>query len=200
VIAFLRLRPELLSAFNQDANAFPSARWWSLAVSPECLTETPRNDGAATEFSGFLRVYRDQPNIDAILLNPHRETVPESPAALYAIASALARCATEFNFDRVCAYLERMPTEFRMLCVRDASLREPESCESGSKPPVWTRPRCKVYPDGTGAKKRPAGHRKIARRVKHKDFIWLAANVRTAIMFALSHGHRSALAASGCLG
>jgi len=39
------------------------------------------------------------------------------------VASALARCAPDINFDRVSLYLERMPTEFSVLCVRDASLR-----------------------------------------------------------------------------
>ena len=29
------------------------------------------------------------------------------------------------NFDRVSQYLDRMPTEFRVLNVRDATLREP---------------------------------------------------------------------------
>ena len=47
------------------------------------------------------------------------------PAAQYAVASALARCASDTNFDSVCLYLDRMPTEFNVLCVRDASLREP---------------------------------------------------------------------------
>jgi len=28
-------------------------------------------------------------------------------------------------FDRICLYLNRLPTEFRVLCVRDATLREP---------------------------------------------------------------------------
>jgi len=58
-------------------------------------------------------------------LNPLSEPVPENAAAQYAVASALARVASDFNFDRVCLYLGRMPTEFRVLCVRDASLRVP---------------------------------------------------------------------------
>ena len=81
--------------------------------------------GAATEFTGFLRMFRDLPNIDAILLNPAAEAVPESPAAQYAVASALALRASDTNFDRIYAYLARMPVEFRILCVRDASLRDP---------------------------------------------------------------------------
>lgn len=134
-IAFLRFRPELLSAFDRDQHAFPSPRSWEfvsriLASGPDKSVEHELfagavGAGAATEFSGFLRMFRELPNIDAILLNPHREPVPDAPAAQYAVASALAQCATDVNFERVCAYLERMPTEFNVLCVRDASLREP---------------------------------------------------------------------------
>ena len=81
-------------------------------------------DGAATEFSAFLRMFRDLPSIDAILMSPTTERVPEDPGAQYAVASALARCATDINFDRICLYLDRMPTEFRVLSVHDATLRD----------------------------------------------------------------------------
>ena len=135
VIAFLRFRPELLSVFDRDANAFPSPRSWEFVS--RILDSTPDpyvahelyagavGSGAATEFSAFLEMFRELPNIDAILLNPLREPVPEKAAAQYAVASALARCASDVNFDRVCLYLDRMPTEFRVLCVRDAALRQP---------------------------------------------------------------------------
>jgi hypothetical protein len=135
VIAFLRFRPELLSAFDRDANAFPSPRSWEfvsriLNSKPDQAAEYELfagaiGAGAATEFSAFLRTFRELPNIDAILLNPHQEPVPESPAAQYAVASALARYASDTNFDRICLYLNRLPTEFRVLCVRDATLRDP---------------------------------------------------------------------------
>jgi MoxR-like ATPase len=135
VIAFLRFRPELLSAFDRDQNAFPSPRSWAFVsrILESAPDKTVEHDllagavgtGAATEFSAFLKMFRELPNIDAILLNPHREPVPEEPGAQYAVASALARCASDINFDRVCTYLDRMPTEFSVLCVRDASLREP---------------------------------------------------------------------------
>jgi len=58
-------------------------------------------------------------------LNPTHEAVPENAAAQYAVSSALARCASDTNFDRIRLYLNRLPTEFRVLCVRDATLREP---------------------------------------------------------------------------
>ncbi len=138
VIAFLRFRPELLSAFDRDANPFPSPRSWEFvsrildsldstsnpAVEHEVIAGAV-GAGAATEFSAFLRMFRELPNIDSILLNPTQEPVPENAAAQYAVASALARCASDTNFDRICLYLNRLPTEFRVLCVRDATLREP---------------------------------------------------------------------------
>src|SRR5208337_2681926 len=118
VIAFLRFRPELLSAFDREANAFPSPRSWefvsrildsldsqsSPAIEHEVIAGAV-GTGAATEFSAFLRMFRELPNIDAILLNPTQEPVPEIAAAQYAVASALARCASDTNFDRICLYL-----------------------------------------------------------------------------------------------
>lgn len=136
VIAFIRFRPQLLSVFDRDANAFPSPRSWEFvsrildrgpdpSVEHEMFAGTV-GTGAATEFSGFLRMFRELPNIDAILLNPSGEPVPDSPAAQYAVASALAHRASDTNFDRICRYLERMPTEFHVLSVRDATLRDPK--------------------------------------------------------------------------
>jgi hypothetical protein len=142
VIAFLRFRPDLLSAFDRDANAFPSPRSWEFIS--KILRSAPAReiehdlfagtvgDGAATEFSAFLQTFRNLPNIDAILLNPQKEAVPDNAAAQYAVATALAHCASDTKFDRVCAYLERMPTEFSVLCVRDASLRQPSVCHTAA--------------------------------------------------------------------
>jgi hypothetical protein len=136
VIAFIRFRPELLNAFDRDAiSAFPSPRSWEfvsriLNSGPDPSVEHELfagavGVGAATEFSAFIRMYRELANIDAILLNPTQEPVPENAAAQYAVASALARCASDTNFDRICLYLNRLPTEFGVLCVRDATLRDP---------------------------------------------------------------------------
>jgi hypothetical protein len=70
-------------------------------------------------------MFRELPNIDAILLNPNQEPVPENAAVQYAVASALALRASDSNFDRICQYRKRMPAEFNVLCVRDASLYSP---------------------------------------------------------------------------
>jgi hypothetical protein len=137
VIAFLRFRPALLSEFNKDLLAFPSPRSWEFVSRILDSLGTPANPameheliagavgvGAATELTGFLRMFRDLPDVDTILLSPQRAPVPDEPSAQYAVASALACCTSDTNFDRVCAYLDRLPTEFRVLCVRDATLRD----------------------------------------------------------------------------
>jgi hypothetical protein len=54
-------------------------------------------------------MFRELPNIDAILINPLQERMPEDAAAQYAVASALARCASDSNFDRICLYLGACP-------------------------------------------------------------------------------------------
>jgi len=137
VIAFLRFRPALLSSFDKDATAFPSPRSWEFvsrileslgpvsnqAIEHELIAGAV-GMGAATEFTGFLRMFRELPDVDAILMNPHQALIPGEPSGQFAVASALARCASHTNFDRICTYLDRLPTEFRILCVRDATLRD----------------------------------------------------------------------------
>ncbi len=137
VIAFLRFRPALLAAFDKDATAFPSPRSWEFVshiLEALCSSSNQAIEheliagamglGPATEFTGFLRMFRGLPDVDAILMNPHQAPVPDEPSAQFAVASALARCASDTNFDRICTYLGRLPTEFRILCVRDATLRD----------------------------------------------------------------------------
>lgn len=145
VIAFLRFRPSLLSDFSKDACAFSSPRPWEFvsrildsldsasnqAIEHELIAGAVEM-GSATEFTGFLRIFRELPNVDAILMNPHQAPVPTEPSAQFAVASALARCAADTNFDRICTYLDRLPTEFRVLYVRDATMRDPALRSTGA--------------------------------------------------------------------
>ena len=85
--------------------------------------------GIAAEFSAFVSTSRELPNIDGVVLNPLQEPVPENAATQYVVASALARlrhrtCLPAGRFDRIGRYLNRLPTEFRVLCARDASLHQ----------------------------------------------------------------------------
>ncbi len=141
LIAFLRFHPDLLSQFKASADLTnsPVPRTWSHVAQIMALALPPAvqaaaiagavGEGAAVEFLAFLRLYAELPNVDQILIDPSAVIVPDSPATLYALSSALAHRTTPANFARVAQYAERMNAaghgEFSVLLVRDAMRRHP---------------------------------------------------------------------------
>jgi hypothetical protein len=136
VISFLRFRPGLLHEFDPQRDQNPTPRSWVEGVSDvlgvvppaaeyECFKGAV-GEGAAAEFTGFLRIFRKLPSPDAVLLNPTTSEVPSDPATLYALSGALSHRASTGNLERLCAYLERMPGEFSVLCMSTALRREPD--------------------------------------------------------------------------
>lgn len=133
-IAFIRFRPELLHKFDSTQNAFPSPRSWEFVSKitasaigngiEHALYTGAVGEGAAIEYSSFIRLYRELPSIDAILLNPKGAPIPSQPATMYAIGSALARRAKADNIARILQYLDRMPAEYAVMAIKDAILRD----------------------------------------------------------------------------
>lgn len=142
LIAFLRFQPDLLCKFaaSADLTNSPVPRTWShvahlLALD---LPTTIRaaaiagavGEGAAVEFLAFLRLYSELPNVDSILIDPDGTPVPDAPATLYALSSALAHRTNDTNFGRVARFVDRMVQaghgEFGVLLVRDAMNRAPK--------------------------------------------------------------------------
>lgn len=134
LIAYWSFRPEVIHQYNPDAEAFPSPRSWSEGVSPLIGVIPPEaelevfsgavGEGAAAEFMGFVRIYRQLPNPDAIILHPKTSDVPSDMATLYALAGALAsRCTTQ-NLGRVMEYLERVPPDINILTISLAIKRD----------------------------------------------------------------------------
>lgn len=149
VLGFIRFRPMLLNEFEQrntskdereriqrlkDAQAFATPRSWEfmskvVAQQPNSEIEYELysgivGEGCAAEFMGYLKYYRNLPNLDALLINPGAAKVPEEPATLYALATGLATKATQDNMERVVKYTLRMPTEFQVLLIKDAVTRD----------------------------------------------------------------------------
>lgn len=149
VLSFIRFRPMLLNEFDtrgtkeedkarlsriRDTNAFATPRTW--AFTSDILKERPAEDteyelyagtigeGVAAEFLGFIKNYRNLPNLDTLLMNPKKTPVPEEPATLYALATGLASKATPDNMERVVEYTLRMPAEFQVLLIKDAAVRD----------------------------------------------------------------------------
>lgn len=134
VISFIRFKPALLSDFDAQRDINPTPRAWTEGVSPvignvpseaefECFKGAV-GEGAAAEFTAFLKILRKLPNPDVILMTPDTSDVPSDPSTLYAVSGAIAARATDVNFERVMTYAKRMPPEFMVLVVRDAVKRD----------------------------------------------------------------------------
>lgn len=134
VIAFVRFRPNLLHVFDpqKEDKAFPTPRSWEFVshimngrqnTHPDLeLISGVVGEGAAAEFCGFLRIFRNLPDPDALLDAPDTAEVPEDPATLYAVCELLSKKTEEVdNLSRIMTYAKRLPPEFSVLLVRDAA-------------------------------------------------------------------------------
>jgi hypothetical protein len=140
LIAFLRFRPELLSAFvpSADLTNSPMPRTWAHLAKLEALNLPAGievkamagavGEGAAGEYLAFRSMYRSIVNVDAILLNPQAAALPTKPDQLYAVSVALASRATAQNLKGIGIYAQRMVDaergEFAVLTLRDAVRRD----------------------------------------------------------------------------
>lgn len=57
-------------------------------------------------------------------MNPDGAPLPDEPSARIAIAAALGRALSGHSIAKGMRYLDRMPTEMRVLAVRDAVVRD----------------------------------------------------------------------------
>lgn len=144
VVAFIKFRPDLLHKYDPKSTekAFPNPRSWFFAS--EFLDEGLEDDiehevysgivgaGAAGEFVGFLKIYRSLPNLDDIIKNPKTAKVPpqSEPATLWAVVAGLARKAKASNFDAIMTYAARLPKEWAVFMVKDATTRDKALCET----------------------------------------------------------------------
>lgn len=151
LVAFLRNKPDLLHDFKPSAEITntPSPRTWANLAKLQKLG-LPENiqftafagavgEGAATEYSTFLKMCRSLVNIDSILLNPDTADIPVKPDALYAVATGLAYRANPQVFGRITTYCNRLVDagkgEFATLCIRDSAKRLPELTATAE----WTK-------------------------------------------------------------
>lgn len=135
VISFLRFRPELLNLFNAHAEINATPRAWVDGVSAslgmiDSILEFPVfkgdvGEGPAAEFLAFLKVFRNLPSVDSIVLNPTGIPVPEDAATRYALCGALCHRTTDNNFSRIMTFINRLPAEFSVLYIRDTIKKTP---------------------------------------------------------------------------
>jgi hypothetical protein len=139
LIAFLRYKPDLLSAFKPSADLTncPSPRTWSHVAKLEALSLSPTvenvafagavGEGGAVEYLAFRKMAASLVSVDQILLAPDKAPLPTKPDQLFAISFALGARANEQNFDRVVQYAVRLhgaqKGEYAALIMRDSMRR-----------------------------------------------------------------------------
>lgn len=134
VIAFIRFRPNLLNDFKATRELKNSpcprtveavSKWVKTGIEDHIVIAGAAGEGFATEFNAFLMVWRSIPDLDALIANPHTAMVPTGdPSLTVAVACALAHRADSKNFANVLTYLGRLPKEYEVLAVRDATIRD----------------------------------------------------------------------------
>jgi len=135
LIAFIRYRPNLLHDCKPTADIIntPNPRTVA-AVGMMMNAGLPKDteyemisgaagEGFAAEFLGFLKVYRDLPDIEKLIADPENAIVSDEPSALFAVCSALSAAAKKSNFGNIIKYTDRLPGEFQVLLIKDAIKR-----------------------------------------------------------------------------
>lgn len=137
VIAWNRFkRGAVLHDFDPNREANPTPRSWVEGVS-NLIDKIPKeleleafggsiSEGHAAEFVGFMKIMRNLPSIEGIILNPTTADIPKDAATRYAVAGSLAQASTENNFDAIMQYTDRMDKDLDVFCVQAAAKRDPE--------------------------------------------------------------------------
>jgi len=133
VIAFLRVRPDLLHKFvgteYTSGKQFPSPRGWMRTSDilthgssmPESITHKliigSVGEEAGASFMGFLNDSSGLVSIDEILRNPNGAPVPTETHKQYALAMGLASKMDKFTYDNGYIYLKRLSKDLQMLAA-----------------------------------------------------------------------------------
>ncbi|MDA3813156.1 MAG: ATP-binding protein [Candidatus Cloacimonetes bacterium] len=135
LIAFIRFRPNLLHDFKPTADIINTPNPRTVAnVGKMMNAGLPKDteyemisgaagEGFAAEFLGFLKVYRDLPDIEKLIANPEKADVPTEPSTLFAVCGALSDKANKKNFGNIIKFTDRLPGEFQVLLIKDAIKR-----------------------------------------------------------------------------
>lgn len=135
LIAFIRFRPAILEEFKPTKDMTNS-------VSPRTVAQAGKQqaaglphdlefevfsgaagEGFASEYMAFLKIFRNLPDVNGIILNPTHAQVPTQADILYALSGALAHRANSQNIGAIIKFLNRTPGEIQVATMKDAITR-----------------------------------------------------------------------------
>jgi len=144
LINFIRFRPNLLLDFKPTKDMVNSpcprtvanvGKWMKAGIPKEIEFETysgAAGEGFASELVGFLKIFRNLPDLDLVIKSPTVAEIPADLATLYALCAGLAAKATEQNFDRIVTFanrlIEPMDVNGKTVCYREYSVMLLKDC------------------------------------------------------------------------
>ena len=161
IIGFHNYRKgDLLHNYKEDVDnkAFATPRSWQyvselmeLGLENGTLFEAIKGavgEGAGTEIYGFLKIYKNLPKPEDILLKG-KDIVPEESNIMYALVSALINCVREHQdkIDRLIRYSLKIQKEFSVVLVKDLLKTDMQEKVKASKAlDEWVRVNKDVIP------------------------------------------------------
>lgn len=136
ITSYLNFKPGNLYTFSPDHTdkTYACPRTWEFANrvlsvadinSPEILPMLAGtlSEGVAREFLGFTKIHSQLPTIAQITSNPMGIKVPDEPSILWALGGSISHHANMTIFGDLMKFIERMPIEFQVVCLRETVRR-----------------------------------------------------------------------------
>lgn len=132
ITSYIKFKPGNLYAFSPDHTdkTYACNRTWEFANRILKVTEEGDADrlpllagtiseGVAREFIGFCRIDSQLPKIAQIIDAPDSIQVPQEPSILFALTGAIAHHANMENMAPLAKYVNRLPVEFQVVCLKE---------------------------------------------------------------------------------
>ena len=119
--------PRSLEALSKTMDTLHNRRSFDPAMESRLITGTI-GQAAASEFEGFLEIYRSQISLEEIIKSPTKAEIPKETSLLFCVAFSLAERMTVDNIDAVFKYLSRLPQSYTVLAIQTAMARNKEMC------------------------------------------------------------------------
>lgn len=137
ITSYIKYKPGNLYRFNPDHDdkTYASPRTWEfcsrLIKSEEkiernllALLAGTISEGVAREFFGYCQIYRQLLTVPQIVAAPETVQVPTEPDVLYALTGTIAHNATDANVEPLMKFVQRIPVEFQVTCLREIVRRK----------------------------------------------------------------------------
>ena len=140
VISFIDWLPQRLNTFDPEKQGeeptYACERTWEFVSKLLLKGLDPRSDlalpllagvigeGAAVEFLGYLKMFKDLPTIEEIIAAPNSAKIPDGAGPRYAISGTIGHKATRGNVDQLLEYVERLPKEYQVVCLRSLGAKD----------------------------------------------------------------------------